>query len=277
MSKFKVGDRVRFHRTRLEGEVGKLRLDPSGRDGYFEVRFDTGGQVYSHINNFEPAPLFAVGDKVRAKKDIGRYFTEGRTYKITRRWTEDSYSMTDNEGFANHGTDYKWLNENFEHATTDEEAVRNGTMSVNEARARDDVPLYDPRRNELPWTSWVSLPTAGFTIPLDDEALPPKVSTVGAYVGKDFKIDFGPAKDRLPFIFAGGVFQQSNKPKPHPAIVALITNGQPLPSDEPKVHKNTDKATKEANRLATRYPGKEFGVFELVSKRVASVTLMEAA
>lgn len=49
------------------------------------------------------------------------------------------------------------------------------------------------------------------------------------------------------------------------AIVALIENGQPKPADRPHVHPSREAATKEAARLAGRYPGKEFGVYELVS------------
>lgn len=56
-----------------------------------------------------------------------------------------------------------------------------------------------------------------------------------------------------------------------PAIVALIENGQPLPSNRPHVHPNKDAASTEANRLARKYPGKEFGVYELVGTKKESV------
>lgn len=50
-----------------------------------------------------------------------------------------------------------------------------------------------------------------------------------------------------------------------PAIVALITNGQPRPSPNPFVHAGRTAAEKEAKRLAGKHAGKEFGVYELVS------------
>ncbi|MCG7507096.1 ribosomal protein L7/L12 [Mesorhizobium retamae] len=49
------------------------------------------------------------------------------------------------------------------------------------------------------------------------------------------------------------------------AIVCLIENGQPKPSDFPHVHPSTAAAAKEAERLAGKFKGKEFGVYELVS------------
>lgn len=51
----------------------------------------------------------------------------------------------------------------------------------------------------------------------------------------------------------------------HPAIVCLIENGQPKPSDRPHVHRNKTAASKEAERLAKKYPGQRFGVYEFVS------------
>lgn len=50
-----------------------------------------------------------------------------------------------------------------------------------------------------------------------------------------------------------------------PAIVCLIENGQPKPSDFPHVHPSKDAAAKEASRLAGKHKGKQFGVYELVS------------
>lgn len=52
-----------------------------------------------------------------------------------------------------------------------------------------------------------------------------------------------------------------------PAIVCLIENGQPKPSTYPHVHPSRGHAGDEAARLARKYPGKEFGVYELVDTR----------
>lgn len=49
------------------------------------------------------------------------------------------------------------------------------------------------------------------------------------------------------------------------AIVALIESGQPKPSHLPYVHNTRASAETEANRLAGKHKGKEFGVYELLS------------
>ncbi|MGN7962606.1 hypothetical protein [Brucella sp. 22210] len=48
-----------------------------------------------------------------------------------------------------------------------------------------------------------------------------------------------------------------------PAIVALIKDGQPKPSEQPRVHPSQYAAIKEAKRLASRHKGQDFGVFVL--------------
>ena len=62
-----------------------------------------------------------------------------------------------------------------------------------------------------------------------------------------------------------------------PAIVALIEDGQPKPSEQPKVHKSEESATDEAERLAVKYPGQKFGVFVLADSRIADVVIRRAA
>lgn len=52
---------------------------------------------------------------------------------------------------------------------------------------------------------------------------------------------------------------------PTTAIVALIENGLPKPSSTPHVHASTGAAEKEAERLAAKYKGKQFGVFTLAT------------
>ena len=68
-----------------------------------------------------------------------------------------------------------------------------------------------------------------------------------------------------------------NAPAPKPAIVALIENGQPKPSEQPKVHKSEESATDEAERLAVKYPRQKFGVFVLTDSRIADVVIRRAA
>lgn len=50
-----------------------------------------------------------------------------------------------------------------------------------------------------------------------------------------------------------------------PAIVCLMESGRPLPAERPHVHPSTSAAEREAARLADKYKGKEFAVFELGS------------
>ncbi|QOD65828.1 hypothetical protein HGK82_22315 [Ochrobactrum sp. MT180101] len=66
-------------------------------------------------------------------------------------------------------------------------------------------------------------------------------------------------------------------PTSQPAIVALIENGQPKPSEKPKVHISEESATDEAERLAVKYPGQKFGVFVLADSRIADVVIRRAA
>jgi len=66
-------------------------------------------------------------------------------------------------------------------------------------------------------------------------------------------------------------------PPSKPAIVALIEDGQPKPSDAPRVHKSQESATDEAERLAVKYPGQKFGVFVLVDSLIADVVIRRAA
>lgn len=68
-----------------------------------------------------------------------------------------------------------------------------------------------------------------------------------------------------------------NSPLTKPAIVALIEDGQPKPSEQPKVHKSEESATDEAERLAVKYPGQKFGVFVLADSRIADVVIRRAA
>lgn len=49
------------------------------------------------------------------------------------------------------------------------------------------------------------------------------------------------------------------------AIVALIENGKPKPAVRPHVHASAELAQKEADRLANKFKGKQFGVYVLSS------------
>jgi hypothetical protein len=51
------------------------------------------------------------------------------------------------------------------------------------------------------------------------------------------------------------------------AIVALIENGVPKPSERPFVHQSEEAATKEAERLAGKHRGQRFGIYVLADTR----------
>lgn len=81
-----------------------------------------------------------------------------------------------------------------------------------------------------------------------------------------------PIKSEKPFTFSGGIFRAEDFriagwPSPRPAIVCLIENGHPKPADRPHVHSSASNAEREAARLAGKYKGREFGVYELVSTK----------
>jgi hypothetical protein len=54
-----------------------------------------------------------------------------------------------------------------------------------------------------------------------------------------------------------------------PCIVARVDDGRPRPSNYPHVHQSAADATKEAERLASVNPGKQFDVYQRISGRVA--------
>ncbi|WP_065091464.1 hypothetical protein [Rhizobium leucaenae] len=62
-----------------------------------------------------------------------------------------------------------------------------------------------------------------------------------------------------------------------PAIVALIENGQPKPSERPVVHVDKAMATTEAARLAIKHPGQRFGVFVLADSKIADEVITKTA
>jgi hypothetical protein len=59
-------------------------------------------------------------------------------------------------------------------------------------------------------------------------------------------------------------------PVPIPAIVALIAGGKALPSHRPHVHADVGSAVTEAQRLAKKHPGSEFGTFVLKNLSIAA-------
>lgn len=344
--KFKVGDRVRVIDDRGGGKVGDVgtitsleenTIDQEVAGMFCNISGLSGDTIGLYEYRLEPAPLFAVGDKVLFNTKTPTHspvYTDETLTIIGLFEDENGEPSADLSGYPNELTQITTL-ASLEHATTDEEAVpiydprKDGWATASgkfrvEAKATErsatagiGLTIKAPKfkvGDFLTLESWpehgykitkidhegvhlstkdgafswaypvdrewivVKPSTTGFTIPTDEEALPPKVNDEHTANGI-FKIDVGGPYRTYPLIFSGGVLKLSNAQtyKPRPAIVALVTNGQPLPADKPKVHRDVTKATKEADRLAVLHPGQEFGVFELVSKRVATVDIREAA
>lgn len=89
-----------------------------------------------------------------------------------------------------------------------------------------------------------------------------KAAPTNAAAGFRVELDDG---REFPFWPSEMTVRASSTPTPTIAIVALIKNGQPKPSSTPHVHASTGAAEKEAERLAAKYKGKQFGVFTLAT------------
>lgn len=153
-AKFKVGDRVRVTRDDNMGLYKK-------GDTFTLIGVTAGWAVFKDIDGdsrfvalefIEPVPLFAVGDKVRVLEGEGYV---GETGEVTR-LDGGKYVYTNLSGRIVY-----FLATCLEHATTDEEAgwPYEFTATVENSTA-----------------------TTGFTIPTDEEALPPKVAADDEWV-----------------------------------------------------------------------------------------------
>lgn len=188
MGKFKVGDRVRrVHGTSIttysgfhdKGFVGIIK---DFEDNFGDVIvFDNGHRGYA--NRYEPAPLFAVGDKVRVVEGEGYIGDTGKVIKI-----DGDYVYTR----LARGIVY-FLSSCLEHATTDGEAVPKFKVGdfltlkfwpehgYKVTKIDHEGVHLSTKDGSFSWAypvdkDWIVVKpsTTGFTIPLDEEALPPK-------------------------------------------------------------------------------------------------------
>lgn len=83
--------------------------------------------------------------------------------------------------------------------------------------------------------------------------------TVHQYSGSRIPVELSDGKT---LYFSEGELTIMNQKQ---AIVALIENGKPKPADRPHVHASAEVAQKEAERLANKFKGKQFGVYVLSS------------
>lgn len=259
-AKFKVGDRVRVtanEDVECEGKTAVVvwvcspdwvhvrfeqPIDGWGEDGQ---EWGVGAEKLELLPVAEATSTLKYGDIVRCIEDYDGQFTAGKEYIVRSVYRNGEIAriavVEDDLGSKTNG----WLASKFVPAqrvpdepakTWLEKEIESGRMSVSEARAHIGL---DPAPTD----------TAGYTVPLcayeESEA-----------VGVSLHIGDGSSWVQI----AGN----------QPAIVCLIENGQPLPSSRPHVHRNKGAASKEAERLAKKYPGQRFGVYEYVSHAEAA-------
>lgn len=277
MAKFKVGDRVRFtdacsrgwwfgpHTAHKEGVV--QAEDPSG--GQYDVKVK-GGQgarlAYVNDEHIEPAGVKIEAGKFYKTRDgrkVGpmENWVQGQYREKVgdgRYWSEDGKG----EGCAS-GADLvaEWRDEpSSEDNSANEPLFRKGDIveCLNDyegqfTKGKRYVVAADYPAASPPWSS--------VAVEKDDRG-----SDSNGWSRDYFRRIHADKPARLD-VSISGFGEWSVAPKVPTAIVALIENGQPKPSDRPHVHASRGAAEAEARRLARKHKGKTFGVYELVSER----------
>ncbi|NNU59767.1 hypothetical protein [Ochrobactrum soli] len=256
MAKFKVGDRVKIlQHDPLGGyRVGDI-FTVTGIDGAYVEFIDNDGDERSRDEDeFVPAaettgkPDFKVGDRVVALKDSAYSIKKGSISTVIR-VDGDHISIRKENGEAD-----GWFAEYF--------ALAPLTIETGKFYRTRDGRKVGPMR-------WVR-PRLGKFCFVDE--------TDAAWaVDGAFDIGGNPSERDLIAEWVDDPASNDNAPATKPAIVALIENGQPKPSEKPKVHISEESATDEAERLAVKYPGQKFGVFVLADSRIADVVIRRAA
>lgn len=87
---------------------------------------------------------YKVGDEFIAKRNIGDFFTKGRTYTIqSLGWREDSYFLNDDDGRTRHGALLDWLEEKFDPVAATPSAIRTVTRREIVPGTYGGLHLYD--------------------------------------------------------------------------------------------------------------------------------------
>lgn len=263
---FKVGDRVRvlsdYSPWASADEIGLVQaVDVCDRDCFVEFETERMGDHtwYVRWDNLEIAPPLTI--------EAGKFYRtrDGRKVGPATARTGDLYSdgpwrldgwNYDNNGICSNlgGRDPKdliaeWVDEPLATASTD-------------AASNDNAPVAKFKVGDIVKRSGRFMPHQRLRI---TKALGDRYS-VEWLEGGPGSIDN----------WRGYEFELAG-PTSQPTIVALIENGQPKPSEKPKVHKSEQSATDEAERLAVKYPGQKFGVFVLADWRIADVVIRRAA
>lgn len=268
---FKVGDRVKIggdHPYILSDSntTGKIIGGNNGRRGEWEVQLDNyGGSLSFKTDELKrlSSPLTIETGKYYRTRDgrkVGPMSDEGDRAYDTDEKCLAAYINGDHRLFRADGGRHlfgkahldliaEWVDEPLATASTD-------------AASNDNVPVATFKVGDIVKRS------GGF--------MPHQRLRITKAVGDRYSVEWlegGPGSiDNW-----RGYELELAGPTSQPAIVALIENGQPKPSEKPKVHKSEVSATDEAERLAVKYPGQKFGVFVLADSRIADVVIRRAA
>ena len=256
----KVGDKVKSLVTQLDVREGATyEVKNIDFDGDIWVTDDVGDRFYLTTDEFELLPVadatgkpaFKVGDRVRVLSDYLPWAHGGEigtVQKVDKR-DRDCFVKFETERMGDHTWYVRWDNLELAPYFT----IETGKFY----RTRDG-------RKVGPMDEWVS---DQFRERVGDGRYW-TVDGVGHHEAKG---------EDLIAEWVDEPASNDNARSTKPAIVALIENGHPKPSEQPKVHKSEVSATDEAERLAVKYPGQKFGVFVLADSRIADVVIRRAA
>lgn len=312
MAKFKVGDRVRVIDNAGGGKLGdECTIEVVHERDECGVYYEMKGPSSGHCGLYEKrlelvAPAFKIGDRVRLKVSRSGYMSAkaGATatvYEKTDRYLRVNW---DKNALSNNQCDGGFYIEDFElipslniqagkfYKTRDGRKVgpyqhvfsdiwrvgvdhstavyEDGTTSRSGVEHNNDLIaewVDEPAKPKFKVGDFITRPK-GFGYSWKEEGY--KVTKIaGGRVYLDSGNDAGyPASYDVNGEWV--VVTSTN-----PAIVCLIENGQPKPSDFPHVHADRDAAATEAARLARRFKGKKFGVYELVSTKEEAAPVYE--
>lgn len=263
-SSFKAGDRVRYSGQRetsfdktMVGKLGTVTKD----DGGVCVGVDwDGSPVWSYGVYRENIERTAVAPVPTLQIEAGKFYRtrDGRKALVSNNASGDLdrypfYHEVDGRGWHAITREGKSCI-NYDHSDLIAERVDERADAGGGFKAGDRIRLV---RN----------PAGESKIGDEYVAVGRAASSIGASMSVHFTDKRGEISWR-----PGSYFELVTAPttttKPaNKAIVALIEYGQPKPSARPHVHDNVDLAIKEAERLADKHRGQEFGVYDLVTTR----------
>ncbi|MDH0369044.1 hypothetical protein [Brucella anthropi] len=258
----KVGDKVKSLVTQLDVREGATyEVKNINFDGDIWVTDDVGDRFYLATDEFELLPVadatgkpdFKVGDRVRVLSDDLPWASadEVGTVQNVNTRDRDCFVKFETERMGGHTWYVRWDNLELAPSLTIE------TGKFYRTRDGRKVGPYEHSFSNI----WIAGKGNHSTARFADGRVSHHHESTGDLIAE--WIDEPAGND--------------NAPATKPAIVALIENGQPKPSEQPKVHKSEESATDEAERLAVKYPGQKFGVFVLADSRIADVVIRRAA